>query len=477
MLKTGWTGWLVASMESPVSLPTPGGGRCRVQWMGLQMGGDSVFSSPMAQGLTRQQKLSLIAAWLGWAFDGLDGYLYVMVAVPFVSELVRAEHGLTKEAVAASAELTKNIGAEVSWKAATIQAVFLGGWALGGAFFGRIGDRLGRSRTLTLTILTYACFTGLSFFATRWWHLLIFRFLAALGIGGEWAAGSALVSETLDPKHKHWASATLQSGYMVGCIAAALTASWMGSLPPRWVFLVGITPAILTLGIRKAVPEPEEWKSAAKARVSPPLSAIFSPQLLRTTLLTTALTSVALTTVWSLLFFANQCVERIGAAEGFDAKRTADLKMHVTVVYLLVNIAGNYFATYLARALGYRWAFGLLFAASIGIYLGLFRSAPTLENVYWVMSVAAFFSLGLFGLFPLYIPPLYPTLVRTLGAGFTYNAGRLVSGGGTFALGWIVANAGGPHAAIWWTGFLFIPGVVVACFISRGGVCAKDDGG
>ncbi|MBI3721029.1 MAG: MFS transporter, partial [Fimbriimonas ginsengisoli] len=111
---------------------------------------------------------------MGWAFDGLDGFLYSLVAVPFVKELLGG----------ASAGMP-----EVAKKAALIQAVFLFGWALGGAFFGRIGDKIGRTHTLTLTILTYALFTGLSFFSQAWWHLMIFRFVAALGIGGEWAAG------------------------------------------------------------------------------------------------------------------------------------------------------------------------------------------------------------------------------------------------------------------------------------------------
>src|SRR5262245_25809646 len=142
-----------------------------------------------------------------------------MVAGRFLAQLVGNEHGVSAAAVAGNPELLD----EAQTKGAIIQAVFLVGWACGGAFFGRIGDRLGRSRTLTLTILTYAVFTGLSFFAARWWHLLIFRFLAALGIGGEWAAGCALVSESLPSKHRAWVSATLQSGYILGCIAATLT--------------------------------------------------------------------------------------------------------------------------------------------------------------------------------------------------------------------------------------------------------------
>src|SRR5437870_7035019 len=131
--------------------------------------------------LTPEQWKSGIAAWLGWLFDGLDMHLYVMVATPFVAELLG---GLS--------ETDPKVGEYGSW----IQAAFLFGWALGGSFFGRVGDRLGRSRTLMLTILTYAIFTGLSFFAQTWWQLFIFRFLAALGIGGEWAAGSSLLAAT-----------------------------------------------------------------------------------------------------------------------------------------------------------------------------------------------------------------------------------------------------------------------------------------
>jgi len=132
-----------------------------------------------------------VAAWLGWLFDGLDMHLYTLVATPFVALLLSNESGETvgvRDAI-------------VGQRSSEIQAAFLIGWALGGALFGRIGDRLGRSRALVLTIMTYAIFTGLSFFAQRWWHLLIFRFLAALGIGGEWAVGAALLLETWPA---HW---------------------------------------------------------------------------------------------------------------------------------------------------------------------------------------------------------------------------------------------------------------------------------
>lgn len=411
--------------------------------------------------ITRLQWKGLIAAWLGWAFDGLDGYLYIMVAVPFVTILLtRHETGPDGilHAIAPSME-------EVTLKAAIIQAFFLVGWALGGAVFGRIGDRLGRARTLTLTILIYASFTGLSFFAQAWWHLLIFRFIAALGIGGEWAAGSALVSETLHKRHRAWASATLQSGYMVGMILASLTAGWMKDLSPRWVFVVGVAPAFLTLWIRRAVPEPEEWRRSAEGDRIPSVWELFRPGLRRTTLLIMGLTSICLATVWGFLYFAPQALRGMDDVAGWSAADKAAMVSRITLAYILVNIAANYAATYLARAVGYRLAFAILLTGALLCFLIGFRSPVTLDSAMLIMCLTSFFALGVFGLFPLYIPPLFPTLVRTLGAGLTYNIGRLVAAAGTLAGGAIAAKANGPTNAIWWLGWLYVPGILIALLI------------
>src|SRR5207253_3634057 len=157
--------------------------------------------------LSPQQWKSGTAAWLGWLFDGLDMHLYVLVAAPFVAELLGV-----------ASDKDPQVGYYSSW----IQAAFLFGWALGGGFFGRIADRIGRSRALMLTILTYALFTGMSFFAQTWWQLLIFRFLAALGIGGEWAVGASLLSETWPRRWRPWMAAVLQTGVNLGVMLAGL---------------------------------------------------------------------------------------------------------------------------------------------------------------------------------------------------------------------------------------------------------------
>src|SRR5436853_7339095 len=190
-----------------------------------------------------------VAAGLGWFFDGLDMHLYTLVAMPFVAQLMMLD--VRDDAVREKS----------SW----IQAAFLVGWALGGGVFGRIGDRLGRSRALMLTILTYALFTGLSFFAQTWWQLFIFRFVAALGIGGEWAVGSALLSETWPRRWRPWMAAVLQTGVNLGVVLASLANFLLAAYPKRTIFLVGVLPALLVLWIRRAVPEPEEWRTAKRA--------------------------------------------------------------------------------------------------------------------------------------------------------------------------------------------------------------------
>src|SRR5689334_11792647 len=184
--------------------------------------------SPTAQEVTRVRDLSPaqwksgIAAWLGWLFDGLDMHLYTIIAAPFVAQLMN---------------LSSAADPLVKQKSSWIQAAFLIGWALGGGFFGRLGDRLGRSRALSLTILTYALFTGLSFLAQTWWQLLVVRFIAALGIGGEWALGASLLSETWPRRWQPWVRAVLRTGGNLGVLLAAITTYLLAGQSPRWVFL------------------------------------------------------------------------------------------------------------------------------------------------------------------------------------------------------------------------------------------------
>jgi MFS family permease len=407
--------------------------------------------------LTATQWRSGIAAWLGWLFDGLDSHLYTLVAAPFVAQLLHA---------------ASTSDPAVKEKSAWIQGAFLFGWALGGGVFGRIGDIIGRSRTLSLTILTYAIFTGLSFFAAAWWHLLIFRFLAALGIGGEWAVGASLLSETWPRKWQVWVSAVLQTGINIGVLIACLTIYLLAGTPERYVFLIGILPALIVFWIRKSVGEPQEWHDARIAAVKPPgWTELFKGSVRRTTILTIIVCSFSLTAWWAFMFWHVQHLRSLpDVADWTDAQKSR-LVSSAFFLVICVSIPGNFFAAFLARQFGYRRAIALMCAGFLSTMLGAYGvprdHASVLRWIPWI----GFFS-GVFGLFTMYLPPLFPVLLRTTGAGFSYNIGRIAAAAGTVVFG-MFARVNDFRTLLLWDAFLFIPAMVVVLWMPE--IDSEDD--
>ena len=186
---------------------------------------------------TRYQWLVLFVAWLGWVFDSMDAMIYALVLHPALHDLLPASLGRPAT------------DADIGWYGGIIFSVFLLGWALGGVVFGVVADRIGRTKTLIITILIYAIFTGMAALSETWWQLALYRFLTALGIGGEWAAGAALVAEVWPEEKRAKAAGILQSAWAVGFFLAAacyllLRASCHGkrsssseSFPRLWPFL------------------------------------------------------------------------------------------------------------------------------------------------------------------------------------------------------------------------------------------------
>lgn len=400
--------------------------------------------------LSSQQWKSGIAAWLGWLFDGLDMHLYVLVAGPFVAELLGV-----------SDQKDPSVGYFGSW----IQAAFLIGWALGGGFFGRIADRMGRSRALMLTILTYALFTGLSFFAQTWWQLLIFRFLAALGIGGEWAVGASLLSETWPKRWRPWMAAVLQTGVNLGVMLAGLAIFLLAAFPSRTVFLVGVLPAFLVLWIRRAVPEPEEWHSAKQqaGHVEPGFLELFRGSVRRTTVLTMLVCGLSLTAHWAFLFWYLQHLRNLPDLNAWSDVEKNQLVSKMVWLVTLSSIAGNFCAAWLATWLKYRGAIVLL---CITYFLAMFATyrAPLNHESLWIGYAAIGISQGIFALFTMYLPPLFPTLLRTTGAGFCYNIGRIAAGLGTVVFG-LFSTVGDYRLALLYAGFLFLPAAGIALLL------------
>lgn len=412
--------------------------------------------------LSPQQWKSGIAAWLGWLFDGLDMHLYTLVAAPFVAQLL-FQNGI----IAAPNPADALVKEKSSW----IQAAFLIGWALGGGFFGLLGDRLGRSRALCLTILTYACFTGLSFVAQTWWQLLIFRFVAALGIGGEWAVGSALLSETWPRAWRPWIAAVLQTGVNIGVLIAcgavfglaALTTQLGVKYDPKWVFLVGILPALLVLWIRRKVPEPDEWHAAkSQARDSQPsVFALFAPDIRRTTLLVIAVCATSLSGWWAFMFWHTQHLRNLSELKSWTVQQREQIVSVAFFLVIGVSIGGNFFAGWLARIVGYRRTITAMCAGFFAAMAGTFAAPHGHEAlVYFWFPLVGFFS-GMFGLFTMYLPPLFPTLLRTTGAGFCYNIGRIFAAAGTVIFG-LFSKVGDFRHALLYAGCLFPVALLVS---------------
>ncbi len=397
--------------------------------------------------LSAQQWRSGVAAWLGWLFDGLDMHLYVLVAAPFVAELLGV-----------SSERDPLVGYYSSW----IQASFLIGWALGGGLFGRVADRLGRSRALVLTILTYASFTGLSYFAQTWWQLLVFRFLAALGIGGEWAVGAALLSETWPRRWRPWMAAVLQTGVNLGVMLASLANFLLAGYPSRTVFLVGVLPALLVLWIRRAVPEPEEWRGAKSqvADAQPGFLELFRGPVRRTTLLTLMVCAFALTAHWAFLFWYLQQLRNLPELSDWADADKSRLASQFVWLVMLSSIAGNFLAAWLARRLRYRRAIACLCLGYCASMVATY-AVPLRHEYLWYGCAAIGLCQGVFALFTMYLPPLFPTLLRTTGAGFCYNFGRIVAGLGTVFFG-LFSTVGDYRQALLWAGFLFLPAAGIA---------------
>ena len=398
--------------------------------------------------LTSQQKKSGLAAWLGWMFDGLDMHIYTLVATPFVAQLL----------------VLPRTDKQVGEKGALINAAFLIGWALGGAFFGRIGDVMGRSRALCLTILCYAGFTGLSAISTEWWHLMVFRFLSALGIGGEWAVGASLLSETWPKRWRPWIAATLQTAVNIGVLLACFFGYLFENTEPRYIFLVGVFPALIVLWIRRAVPETEEWHAARAGSEKPPgLTDLFRGAAAKTTWIVLAICGVSLTAHWTFMFWQQKYIRDLPEVRDLSSAGQNRAAVIALMVLMAGSILGNYAAAAVARAVGYRKA-----VVSFCLIYGVVMGVTFLEARAHLAVLIGFFFIGLcqgvFGLFTMCLPPLFPTLLRTTGAGFCYNIGRLIAAGGTVFFG-LFTKVGDVRQALLYAAILFIPAAGLACWL------------
>jgi len=401
-------------------------------------------------GVTPYQWLVLLVAWLGWVFDAMDATIYAIVLHPALHDLLDAGSGPPP---------TEQIG----WYGGIIFSIFLVGWAIGGITFGILADRFGRTKVLIATIIIYAVFTGAAALAETWWHLALSRFLTALGIGGEWAAGAAIVAETWPEDKRAKAAGVLQSAWAVGFFLAASFNLILKDYGWRMLFLIGILPAFVALLVRWWVKEPERW---ARAHEQPPapLSAIFEGNLRRATLVGSALAFVAVFGLWGSTNWAPTLVRELPDIKGAD---TATLAKYVSYAIMALN-AGAIFGYLgfgpLADRFGRRPVFAFMCLGSLFMLPITYLAPSTYAGVLILLPILGFFNNGIFSGFPIYLPELYPTRLRATGAGFCFNAGRVLASASPFLTGWLVTTLGTFGRAASTVALIYLLGLAVLFF-------------
>ncbi|MCX6905289.1 MAG: MFS transporter [Verrucomicrobia bacterium] len=374
----------------------------------------------------RTQWLVLGAAFLGWMFDGVEMGMFPVVARPALQELL-------------GTSADQQVGLWMGY----ITALFLLGAAGGGILFGWLGDKFGRVRAMTASILTYSLFTGACYFAQAAWQLGACRFVAALGMGGEWSLGVALVMECWPENKRPLLAGAIGAASNVGYALIGLI-TWIVPVRPdswRWVMLVGACPALLALLITALVPESQRWKESVKQGAGHPLRDVFGPTLWKTTLLAIAFASVALIGTWGSVQWLPLWADKMAGKSLPEAKAMTMFTISFGAIF--GGFVGPCIGSWLGRRPAY---FGLCVASLVSCAI-LFRTVTDFGSVFLAGAfIVGGFTAAFYGWLPLYLPELFPTRARATGQGLCYNGGRVLAAVGALTQGSLVSYFEGSYA-------------------------------
>ncbi len=430
--------------------------------------------------LNRYQWTVLFAAWLGWGFDIFDGLLFNYVAPNCIPTLLGIHLPIDPQNVRLILQAKQQT---IYWNG-LITSILLIGWAVGGVIFGYICDRIGRTKTLLMTMLFYAIGTFCCAFAPNIEVLVICRLIASLGIGGEWAAGAAMVAEVVPEKSRVEAGALLYTSAPMGLFLASFVndqiarVAMPGSPETSWryVFLCGLIPAIVAFIMRSFIKEPEAWESEAAKGNPPQLSELFSPEYRRATLSGFLVAVIALLTWWTCNAFIPTIATEL-AKLGIKEQNLTDPKLiqvnietwktSITYAFNAGGLIGTLLTIPAAKYLGRKWMFGIYFAlSSASLILAFGSKMPAQLQLWaWLYFAIGLTVFGIFGAFTYYLPELFPTRLRGTGSGFCYNAGRLITAIGPFVVGNVASRSANPLQTalqlLFIVGFIPIIGILI----------------
>jgi MFS family permease len=399
--------------------------------------------------LTGYQWFVVAIASLGWMFDTMAQQLFNLARVPALRDLLggNASPGVVSE------------------QAGYATMIFMIGWALGGVVFGVLGDRLGRAKTMMLTILCYTIFTGASLFSTGVWDFNFYRFLCGLGVGGQFAVGVSLVAEVVPERARPFALGTVQAFSAVGNMMAALAGIILGQMEQsgaiasawRYEFLAGALPAPLALLVFTKLKEPEQWlrDRAAKKKMGSYGELFSDPRWRRNAIVGMMLAFSGVVGLWGIGFFSydlfRPVLEKAFRAEGLTGAALAGkTTTWIGLTSMFQNLGcflGVYAFTYLTAYTGRKKAFAISFVAAMAATALTFWQLNERSQIFWMIPLMGFTQLALFGGYAIYLPELFPTRLRSTGTSFCYNVGRLVAAAGPLTLGLLTRRVyTGPNA-------------------------------
>ena len=376
-----------------------------------------------------------------WFFDCLDQRLFSLGRIPALSALMHLP----------------GVDQSVQDFAKVVTAWFLIGWGIGGMIFGSLGDKYGRAKMLTLTILIYSCFTGLSFFSRSALDFTICRFLTGLGVGGVFGLAVALIAETVPSAARAQSLGLLQVLSTIGNVSAGFTKMGIDALEKsqtiapgegwRWMFLIGAAPALMVIFTGTFLREPEPWQRLKdegrlpKGSLFAPYAALLADKRWRKNLVVGALiASTGVVGLWAIAEYAPDLQKTVFTAHFKAAGLAPDalgpaVSKAITNAYLLNMLGaatGMWLFTRFANATGRRKAFFVGFLAAMGVTAFVYRNMNSPQDAYWMMPLMGAAQLGVFAGFAIYLPELFPSRLRSTGVSFCYNLGRFAAAAGSF---------------------------------------------
>ncbi|HUA20429.1 MAG TPA: MFS transporter [Bryobacteraceae bacterium] len=408
--------------------------------------------------LTSAQKRAFWAAWGGWTMDGMDSFIFSLVLVPALRDV------LPKSGIAAT---TANVG----YYSGLLFALFMIGWGVA-LIWGPIADRFGRARTLMFSILWFSLFTLLAGLCNNVWTLASVRFLAGVGIGGEWSIGASLVSEEWPEERRTWGVCLMHTGYYIGFVLAGIAQLIIGvHYGWRWMFVVGGAPAIFVAFLYNRLHEPERWKNRREeggiVAMHHAFFKLFQPEYRWRTILNSLYLIASIVGLWAGSTYVPSAITYISERAG-EAAAASTRAAFCTAILGIGTVIGAVLTPLLAKRMDRRWVLAIFFALMLVFLWVAFGYVFYMPQgaVLWFMVCTFFLGLGgaNFVVYSFWLPEQYPTDCRVSAFAFTTNVGRFAGAFLTFLVGAMIRHYGTLGTPVALTSVAFVIGLLLLPF-------------